>query len=279
MLFIVIPVFNRKKFTQDCLMSLQKQTCKNFTTIVVDDGSTDGTSDMINDNFPDVLLIKTEGNLFWTAATNLGIQLALNKGADYIMTLNNDTIATEDFIEKMYCWAKEKPNALMGALALDAYSKKPVYGGEIINWLLNTSSSVLNKLPKEKQNGLHKVTHFPGRGLWIPKKVFDTIGIFDAQKFPHYFADYDFTYTATRMGFEIYCNYDAKLFIYPAESGDHQIRKRKNLKNYYNHLFGIKGGGNLANFTKFTLKNCPTSFIPFVLINGYLRRIFGYLIK
>jgi GT2 family glycosyltransferase len=279
MLFIVIPVFNRKKFTKECLLSLQKQSRKDFTVIIVDDGSTDGTSEMLEKEFPDVIVIKADGNLFWTAATNLGIELALNKGATYVMTLNNDTLATENFIEKMYYWSQSKPEALLGALALDAYSKKPVFGGEIMNWKLNTSKSVLNNLPTEKRHGLHKVTHFPGRGLWVPRKVFEKIGLFDTKKFPHYFADYDFTYTATRSGFEVYCNYDAKLYIYPAESGDQQIRKSKNLKNYYNHLFGIKGGGNLVNFTRFALKNCPTPYIPFVLVNGYVRRVFGYLIK
>ncbi|QHT69800.1 glycosyltransferase family 2 protein [Rhodocytophaga rosea] len=279
MLYIIIPVFNRKKFTEECLLSLQKQTNTNFKIIVVDDGSTDGTSEMIDKNFSEVILIKAKGDLFWTAATNLGISYALNQHATFVMTLNNDTIATEDFVEKMYYWAAKKPDIIMGALALDAYTKEPVFGGERLNWLSNTNASVLANLSPEKQTGLHQVTHFPGRGLWIPRKVFEKIGLFDVKKFPHYFADYDFTYTATRAGFEIYCNFDAKIFIYPSESGDHQIRKKKTIKNYYNHLFGIKGGGNLANFTKFTLKNCPTPYIPLVLLNGYFRRIFGYIIK
>lgn len=279
MLYIVIPVFNRKKFTEDCLRSLQNQTSKAFRTIIVDDGSTDGTAEMIQTQFPDVILIKAAGNLFWTAATNLGIQHALEQGAMYVMTLNNDTLASEDFIENMYKWAKQKPDALLGALGLDAYSKKTVFGGERLNWLTNTSTAVLNTLPLDKQHGLHKVTHFPGRGLWIPRKVFDKIGLFDVKRFPHYFADYDFTYSATRAGFEIFCNYDARLYTYPAESGDRQIRTKKTLKNYYNHLFGIKGGGNLANFTKFTLKNCPPFYIPLVLLNGYARRILGYIVK
>ncbi len=70
---------------------------------------------------------------------------------------------------------------------------------------------LLDKLPKDQQKGLHKVTHFPGRGLWIPRKVFDVLGLFDEKKFPHYYADYDFTHSAVRAGFEIYCNYDARL--------------------------------------------------------------------
>ncbi|NJO03788.1 MAG: hypothetical protein HC880_20870 [Bacteroidia bacterium] len=97
--------------------------------------------------------------------------------------------------------------------------------------------------------------------------------------FPHYYADYDFTHKAARHGFELYCNYDAKLYTYPEESGDRKNRKVKNLKNYYNHLFGIKGGGNLRNYTYYVLRNYPIWFVPHVLVKGYVRRIFGYLIK
>ena len=70
-------------------------------------------------------------------------------------------------------------------------------------------------------------------------------------------ADDDFAHSAKRNGFNIYCNYDAKLFIRSEESGDYQIRKNKSLKNYYLHLFGIKGGGNLKIFTIYAFKNCP----------------------
>jgi GT2 family glycosyltransferase len=279
MLYIVIPVFNRKKFTQDCLLSLRKQNNQAFKVIVVDDGSTDGTAQMLAEQFPEVMVIPGNGHLFWTAATNMGVKYALSHDATHVMTLNNDTLATPDFIEKMYVWAERKPDALLGALAIDSSTLEPVYGGETINWLLNTYVPLLKKLPREQQKGLHIVTHFPGRGLWIPRKVFETIGLFDEKKFPHYYADYDFTHTAVRAGFELYCNYDARLLTYPSESGDRQNRKQKNLKNYYNHLFGIRGGGNLINFTKFTFKNCPPAYIPMVLVNGYIRRVVGYLLK
>ena len=279
MLYIVIPVFNRKQFTRECLLSLRKQTNTEFKVIVVDDGSTDGTGQMLKVEFPEVTVIEGNGHLFWTAATNLGVRHALDQGASHIMTLNNDTVATPDFIEKMYFWGTSKPDALFGALAIDSATLKPVYGGETINWFLNSYQSLLQKIPANQQKGIHKVTHFPGRGLWIPKRVFDTIGLFDEKKFPHYYADYDFTHSALRAGFEIYCNYDAKLLTYPAESGERKLRQKKSFSNYYNHLFGIRGGGNLVNFTNFTLKNCPPYYIPFVLANGYIRRVFGYLLK
>jgi GT2 family glycosyltransferase len=279
MLFVVIPVFNRKQYTRDCLLSLRNQIFTAFRTVVVDDGSTDGTAEMLAKEFPEVTRLEGDGNLFWTAATNLGIRHALEQGADYVMTLNNDTIVTPEFLEQMMKWSEQKPEALLGALALDSETGKPIFGGSIINWKTDMATVLLRVLPDEAQVGLHRVSHFPGRGLLISRKVFEKIGLFDEKNFPHYYADYDFTHRATRKGFEVYCNYDAKLFTYPEASGDKENRRSRNLKNFYNHLFGIRGGGNLVNFTRFTFRNCPPIYLPSFLLMGYTRRIVGYFLK
>jgi len=278
MLYIVIPVHNRKDFTRQCLQSLEHQTINDHRVIVVDDGSTDGSYEMIAADFPSVTVIRGDGSLFWTAAINMGVRVALSLGADYVMTLNNDTVAAPDFLEKMLDWSEKKPEALLGALDVDSISGKPYYGGEVVHPLWNTTTYLLNELPEQAWNGLHEVSLFPGRGLLIPRKVFETIGLFEEKKLPHYMADYDFTVMARRRGFEIYCNYDAKLFTYPEEGGDHKIRKTKTLKNYFDHLFSIKGGGNLRNFTVYTFRNSPKALVPLHLAKGYIQRIFGYLI-
>jgi GT2 family glycosyltransferase len=279
MIYIVIPVFNRRKFTQDCLLSLRNQSFKAFKTIVVDDGSSDGTQKMIREEFPEVILLETSGDLFWTATTNLGIKYALENGADYVMTLNNDTSATSDFMEKMNYWSGKHPQALFGAFALDAVSKQPVYAGEVMDWKFMRSKSWVHMLNEQEFKGIREVTHFPGRGLLIPKSCFEDIGLFEEIVFPHYAADYDFTHKAVRHGFSIYCNHDAKLLIYPDASGDRENRKRKSLQNYFKHLFGRKGGGNLRNFTIYVFRNCPPMYIPTYWTIGVMRRIFGYWIK
>ncbi len=279
MIYIVIPVFNRKHFTKECLLSLQRGTNQHYKVIVVDDGSTDGTADMLREEFPQVEVLTSEGNLFWTASVNMGIRHALQAGADYVMTLNNDLEVAPNFIQNTYKWMEKKPDAVIGALEMDANTREPAFGGEVVDFKTNTVRHLLQELPKEKQVGLHKVSQLPGRGLLIPRAVFEKVGLFDQERFPHYVADYDFTHTALRNGFELYCNYDARLYTYPEESGERKNRQSKSVKNFYNHLFDIKGGGNLRDFTRFTLKNCPKPYIPYYLVNGYARRIIGYLVK
>jgi len=276
MIYIIIPVHNRKNYTRNCLLSLRKQTYKNFKTIVIDDGSIDKTNEMLKKEFPEIILLKGDGNLWWTASINLGIKCAIKNKADYIMTLNNDTIPKKDFLEKMMLWTEKKPNFILGALELDAKTKKLIYGGEIIDWKTASYKSLLKTLKPKKRKGIHKTTHLPGRGLFIPSHIFKKIGLFDEKHLPHYAADFDFTHRAVKAGYNVYCNYDAKLLTYPEESGDKKNKRKRNLKNYYNTLFSRNGGGNLKDYFHYAVKNCPRQWLPSFLIIGIFRRIFGY---
>ncbi|WP_303311014.1 glycosyltransferase family 2 protein [Hymenobacter sp. BT730] len=278
MLYVIIPVFNRWAFTQACLISLRQQTEQHFRVIVVDDGSTDGTANALAREFPEVEVLRGNGELFWTAGVNMGIRQALAHGATHVLTLNNDVVVMPDFLEKMMLWARRQPRAVLGALELDANTQQPIYGGERFSWLTHRSAFLLQQLPAEEHQGLHPVTYLPGRGLLIPAEVLRTIGLFDERRLPHYLADYDYTSVARRRGFPVYVNYDARLLTYPEESGQQQTRRKRTVRGYYQHLFGIRGGGNLRNFTYFACKNCPLLLLPLFLLIGYVRRLGGYFL-
>jgi GT2 family glycosyltransferase len=223
-----------------------------------------------------VEVVKGNGQLFWTAGVNAGIRRALELGADRVMTMNNDVVVTPTFVEVMLKTSAEHPRAVLGALELDANTGKVVYGGERFSWLTHRTRQL--QLPAQEQRGLHPVTFLPGRGLLIPRAVLESVGLFDEGRLPHYLADYDYTSWVRRHGFPIYINYDARLLTYPEESGQEITRRQRTLKGYYEHLFGIRGGGNLRNFTHFALKNCPRPLLPLFLLNGYARRLTGYFL-
>jgi len=89
----------------------------------------------------------------------------------------------------------------------------------------------------------------------------------------------DFTCRAYNNGYKIFCNYDAKIGIYTEESANVALVKNRSWKNYYNHLFGMRGGGNLKWFTIFTFKNAPKKYLFQHWTIGILRRVFGYPIN
>ena len=279
MIYIVTPVFNRKAFTQSYLEALSKQTSTDFKTIIVDDGSNDGTSEMVESLFPEVILLKEPGDLWWAEATNMGVRHALSLGADYVMTLNDDTLPEPDYIEKMQYWSTLKPLALLGAFAVNAENNQAIFGGEILNWKRGKFENILDKLAENQRNSLHPVNVFPGRGLLIPTSIFQDIGFYDSKNFPQTIADLDFTARATNAGYEIFCNYDAKIKIYPDESGGVSIRQNKSWKNYYLHLFSQRGAGNLKWFTVFSFKNAPKRYLITYWLMGVSRRMGGYLME
>ena len=84
---VIIPNWNGRRFLDLCLGSLRRQTYRAFETILVDNGSTDGSAEHVRLQFPEIRLIQFSENLGFSAAANEGIQSA--KG-DYIALLNTD---------------------------------------------------------------------------------------------------------------------------------------------------------------------------------------------
>jgi GT2 family glycosyltransferase len=273
-MYIVIPVHNRREFTRNCLAALRDQTAKAFRTIVVDDGSTDGTSELILAEFPDIELLHGDGNLWWAEATNLGIRHALRLGARWIVCLNDDTLPPPDFTANLMASAGRHPEALIGACAVDAGTGAKVFVGERMNWVLAAPDALVGD-----GTDTVDVTHAPGRGLLIPAAVFARIGFFDSARFPQYAADYDFTHRARRAGFRVVCDRRVILEIFPEASGAAAYRKHKSWANFRRHLFDRRGGGNLRVFWRYALRNCPWMLLPVCLPVGLARRIGGYLIE
>lgn len=97
---IVTPVHNRREETIQCLKSLGRidRTGLQIHIIIVDDGSTDGTAELVASEFPDVEIVQGNGDLWYTAGTNRGIEAALRHDPDYILAINNDSIFDEKCI-------------------------------------------------------------------------------------------------------------------------------------------------------------------------------------
>jgi GT2 family glycosyltransferase len=90
------------------LKSVERQTYKGIETIVVDNGSTDGSADNIEKGFKGVRLIRSASNLGFAGGNNLGIAGA---SGNIIFTINQDVILTEDFVEKIIRYFEKAPDS------------------------------------------------------------------------------------------------------------------------------------------------------------------------
>lgn len=95
---VVIPNYNGIDFLRDCLDSLSKCSPADFETIVVDNGSSDGSIDMLKADYPSVKLIAFDTNTGFAKAVNAGIEAA---GTEYVILLNNDTVVDPAFVSEL----------------------------------------------------------------------------------------------------------------------------------------------------------------------------------
>lgn len=103
--FVVIPVHNRLSFTRACLESLREQSFRDFTIVVVDDGSTDGTYATLAEEYPEVTLLWGDGDLWWTGAMNRALGWVLPKPIDTITCLPSTTTLRCQWTTSAPCWA------------------------------------------------------------------------------------------------------------------------------------------------------------------------------
>jgi GT2 family glycosyltransferase len=271
MIYVVIPVFNRWKFTEACLASLASQTNKAFVTVVVDHGSTDGTSINIQAGFPDVVVLQGDESMWWTAATNLGVRYALEKKADFVLTLNNDLIVGHDYIGHLLAAAMSNPKSVIGSVSLDIdQPEKVMFAGARWNaWIAKYRSAVdLQKSYSVLKSQYRSVptAMLPGRGTLIPTGAFREAGLFDEVNFPHYMADEDFSLRAHKIGYALIVDTSCVVFCHIGATGlNGEQRKKKKLALLRADFTSIKSPTKLSVRWQWARKHGKSPLLYFAI--------------
>jgi GT2 family glycosyltransferase len=107
---VVIPTWNGAHYLGPCLDSLAAQTHP-ARIIVVDNGSEDGTAELVRDRFPSVTLLALGTNHGFAGAVNAGIAEARQNGVEYVALLNNDAVADREWLERLIATGDAHPEA------------------------------------------------------------------------------------------------------------------------------------------------------------------------
>lgn len=275
---VVLAVHNRKSLTDRFLETITKQSFDDYKVIIVDDGSTDGTSKMISEKYPQVHLIEGNGSLWWSASTNMAIEYAMRSfKPEYICTMNDDTEADFHLLEELYTTASSNNKSIVGCFSYDIKDKKKLlYDGSCINWITGRIREINSTAIKNSEEDVISVTYYVGRGVLIPSEVFVQCGMYDAERFPQSWADNDLIFRAKRKGYKILSAKRAVQYIYAEESKHLQLKKEVGLSNYVNYLFVNKGGGNILVYSRYVLHTYPWYGIPTSLLSGVMGRVLGY---
>jgi len=225
MLFVLVPVHNRLEDTVKFIKCVESQTTGNFELIVIDDGSSDGTNELIKLHYSWVTLLEGDGTLWWTGAINRGVEYVLGKAGvnDLLMTINNDVIFEDNFFQTMMETASTHPDSLVNPVSIDATDRERVMftGGRVFSWIFAIKVyPLLNRNVKQTdKRQFVEVDFLSGRGTMIPVKAFREIGLYNQEKLPHYGADEEFTIRARRNGYRVLINLGAIVYVEKATTG------------------------------------------------------------
>lgn len=280
-IFIVIPIFNRLSYTKKCLSSLENQTYKNFEVIIVDDGSTDGTSNYIKEKYPYWHVIKGDGNWWWTKSMYIGIEYALkySKPNDFVLSLNNDCYAKKDYFFEIINASKMNKRAIVGSLVVDSLHKnKVIEAGIRIDW----GKSLIYGLPDTVSNDfsfyknrpiINELDTLPGKGTLIPIEVFEKIGNFNYKRLPHYIGDYEFFCRAKRNRINLIVSTRSIIYNFSEATGTtHLTGFKSSYKKVFNTLFSRKSKLNAVDYLNFILLSCPKRYL-YVNIKYFILKI------
>ena len=196
--FILIPVHNRRFLTLKCLNHLATQADLDlFQILVIDDGSTDGTSQAIKKQYPQVQVLKGDGGLWWTGAMELGMKYAYDRGAEYFVWLNDDTLPAAGAISALIALCTRRPRCIVaGQCYSDDGIDQPTYGGFCHGWLKHSAIAA-------KPNQLQVCDSVNGNLVCLPRSVVSDIGYPPAKKAPHYHGETIYTWRAKQEGYTL----------------------------------------------------------------------------
>jgi GT2 family glycosyltransferase len=200
---VVLLSWNGRTDTLACLASLAAATYPELAPIVVDNGSSDGVAEAVAAAFPEAELIRSEQNLGFAGGSNLGIARALERGAGYVLLLNNDVEVDPGFVEPLLEEARRRPDA--GALC----SKVLYLDPPDLIWFAGASFD-----PRAGYNGRQRGyrEHDDGRfeqvveteracgaAMLVSREVLEQVGLLDPELFA-YSEDTDWSLRARRAG-------------------------------------------------------------------------------
>lgn len=189
---VIIPHFNGVDILKDCLHSLYKNIFLDFETVLIDNGSMDGSPNFVRENFSQVMVIENEKNLGYAGACNQGMLLSKS---EFILLLNNDTVMPENFLMEMLNAINDDPNIAMVQPKIKSIQDKEYFdysgaaGGEMdIFGYPFARGRIFDFVEKDKgqyDNTENRVFWTSGCAILIRKSVIDKIGLLDDDFFAH----------------------------------------------------------------------------------------------
>ena len=209
---IVISNYNGWQDTVQCLESLEKQTYRDFEIILLDDASTNDSVQQLQKHLPaNTVFLPQAANAGFAAVNNVGMRRAMADGCDWVLLLNNDTVAAPDFLETLL---RETPAGAVSCpkmLFMDPPDEIWFAGGE-----LDRATGKVKHLGGHAKDGpafaeKKQVSFITFCCVLLPRSVIETVGFLDETLFM-YCEDVDYCIRLADAGVPLWFLPDAKIW-------------------------------------------------------------------
>lgn len=234
---VILVSYNTKEMTKNCIESVYAKTKDiNFDILCVDNNSTDGTCEMIEQEFPSVKLIKNDKNLGFGAANNIAIK---QSNAKYIFFLNTDTVLRNNAIKILFDFMEE--NSEIGACGGNLYDSNlnhvhsygwfPTIRTKFLKTFLLDRVLFIKETydrGKNESGRIKQVDYITGADLMIRRDVLNKCGYFD-EDFFLYYEETELQYRINKAGYKVFINPNSQIFHLEGKSSKNRKKRREYL--------------------------------------------------
>lgn len=210
---VIVLSWNGRDDTIACLESLQRIKRPDVGIICVDNGSTDGSVEVVKEEFPGVVVIESPRNLGYSGGNNLGLRHALAHGASWVVLANNDATVAPDVIEGFERAISERPRAgLLAGKLLFADSPSTIwFAGQRVNTTLGYSGRPrgYRRADGGRYSSVVDTDRAAGALMAISAAALSAVGLLDEDLFA-YVEDVEFAIRVRDAGFDVVVAPDAR---------------------------------------------------------------------
>lgn len=263
---IVIPTWNNKELLRNCMNSLQKTSYPWYKAVVVDNGSSDGSPELVRREFPDVELVTLERNEGFTRGVNSGVRFALQTlDPDYLLILNDDTVIVDtSWLSHMVSVAEKNSRiGIVNCRFISPDGRPQPMGLRLLPGVYVESLFGRRLLGRnqEQDDSVHETDSAGGACFLLKRSLIEAIGLLDEHYSPAYFEDVDYGLRARKAGFKLVHDGKVSMIHIGSATG------KKLPSGYMAYVYR-------RNLVRFVRKNYPATLPFFVLLlvtNSFVR--------
>ncbi len=239
LLYAIVLNNNNREDVLTCLTSLFHSDYRNFRAILLDNGSTDGSVEEVRRSHADVQIFLLRENLGYAGNNNVGIKMALDQGAEWILVLNDDTVLSPSCLSSMMEAVADEPEIGIAGPMVYHFDEPNVI--QSAGGMLGKYWNSLHLGQNEKDLGqfprVHQVEWISGCAILIRRAVIEQVGMLDQDYFL-YWEEMEWCLRASQAGWRIVNIPQAKLW-HKGVKRDYQPKPYVTYYSTRNHLYTL----------------------------------------